>query len=157
MTLAYGRSKKGKPVYEKKPLHSGKRINTVAILCAEGIKARYSFEGTLNAKAFIAYLFIYVLPLLSDNNKVLVMDNLPVHHAKSVKKFVDDNNIKILFLPPYSPELNPIEESFSKIKQYIKKQKARNCADLITAIKDGFNTITEKDAAGYFRHAFQYL
>ena len=84
------------------------------------------------------------------------MDNHPVHHAKIVQKYTKQNHINVLFLPPYSPELNPIEEAFSKIKTYIKKQKARTLDKLLIVINDAFNIITNKDAHGYFNHAAQF-
>ena len=81
------------------------------------------------------------------------MDNHPVHHAGSVQDYLKKNNIKFLYLPPYSPDLNPIEEAFSKIKQYIKKQKARTVDKLLNVIKEALDTITPKDINGYFNHA----
>ena len=124
MMPVYGRSEQGKRVYDKRPTNPGTRINTVAVLSEEGIKAQYNYTGSLNADFFITYLNTFVLPILT-NGQTLILDNHPVHRAKSVQSFLKQNGIKFLYLPPYSPDLNPIEEAFSKFKQYIKKQKSR--------------------------------
>ena len=84
------------------------------------------------------------------------MDNHPVHRAIAVQEYLDTNKIKYLYTPTYSPELNPIEEAFSKIKNYIKKKKARTVSDLLNVIKDALNMITPGDASGYFNHAAQF-
>ena len=152
MTPLYGRSQKGERVYDKRPTSTGTRINTVAILSKEGIKSQYNYTGTLDTNLFICYLAVYVLPILVDG-QTLIMDNHPVHHAKAVENYLNQNNIKFLYLPPYSPDLNPIEESFSKIKQYIKKQKARTVDTLLNVIKKAIDTITANDVTGYVNHA----
>jgi len=155
MSPSYGRSKKGLPVYDKKPTYPGDTVSTVAILTEEGIKATYTYSESLTGPLFIFYLNTFVLPML-DDEQTLIMDNLPVHHAEIVQEYLMKNNIKVLFLPPYHPELNPIEEAFSKIKLYIKKQKTRILCDLLIVIKNAFNIITKNDAHGYFKHAAQF-
>ena len=152
MILLYGRSQKGERVYDKRPTSPGTRVNTVAILSENGIKSQYNYTESFNAKFFICYLETYVLPILIGG-ETLIMDNHPVHHAGSVQDYLKKNNIKFLYLPPYSPDLSPIEEAFSKIKQYIKKQKARTVDKLLNVIKEALDTITPKDINGYFNHA----
>ena len=155
MSPAYGRSKRGHPAYDKKPTYSGDTINTIAVLTEEGIKSHYTYSVSLTAPVLIYYLNTFVLPLLNDG-QTLIMDNHPVHHAKIVRDYIKQNNINILFLPPYSPELNPIEEAFSKIKNVIKKQKARTFDKLLIAIGNAFKIITVDNAHGYFYHANQF-
>jgi len=155
MSPAYGRSKRGQPAYDKKPTYSGDTVSSVAVLTKEGIKAQYTYFVSLTSLVFINYLSTFVLPLLNDG-QTLIMDNHPVHHAKIVHEYMDKNNINVLFLPPYSPELNPIEEAFSKIKQFIKKQKARTIDNLLKAIENAFSIISVHDAHGYFNHAAQF-
>jgi transposase len=155
MSPLYGRSFQGERVYDKRPTNPGKRVNTVAILTKEGIKAQYNYFGSLNAELFIFYLAKFVLPILIDG-QTLIMDNHPVHRAGSVKNYLNINKIKFLYLPPYSPDLNPIEEAFSKIKQYIKKQKARTVYNLLNVINVALNIITPNDANGYFNHAAEF-
>jgi transposase len=155
MILLYGRSKIGKRTYDQKPTYPSTTVSTAAILSEEGMKSRYTYTGSLNAKVFIFYLDTYVLPTLKIG-QTLIMDRHPVHRAMSVQKYLKENNIKFLFLPAYSPELNPIEEAFSKIKQYIKKQKARTIDELLNVLKNAFELITVNDIAGYFNHAAEF-
>ena len=152
MAPLYGRSQKGQRVYDKRPCSPGKRVNTLAILSEEGIKAQYNYVGSLSADVFISYLKEFVLPILTDG-QTIIMDNHPVHRAKSVLKYLIKNSLKFLSIPPYSPDLNPIEEAFSKLKQSIKKKKARTLDSLIIVINDAFKTITRSDSVGYFKHA----
>ena len=155
MTPLYGRSYQGERVYDKRPTSPGTRVNTAAILTKEGIKAKYNYTSSLTANTFIYYLSTFVFPVLLDGS-TLIMDNHPVHRARAVQKYLNENKIKFLYTPTYSPELNPIEEAFSKIKQYIKKQKARTVGNLINVIKDAIDMITPNDASGYFNHAAQF-
>jgi len=155
MTPLYGRSFQGERVYDERPTNPGQRVNTVAVLSKEGIKAQYSYMGSLNAKLFIPYLESFVLPCMCDG-QTLIMDNRPVHRAEAVQDYLNIYKINFLYLPPYSPDLNPIEEAFSKIKQYIKKQKARSVDKLLNVIKETLETITPNDANGYFNHATEF-
>lgn len=157
MTPLYGRSLQGERVYDKRPTSPGVRVNTVAVLSNEGMKANYTYTGSLTAEVFILYLDTFVLPLLGKGKEcTLIMDRHPVHRAESVQNYLKKNNINFLYIPPYSPELNPIEEAFSKIKQYIKKQKARTLDDMLNILKNVFSIITINDAKGYFKHASEY-
>jgi transposase len=142
-------------LYDVKPTHSSTTINTIAILTEDGIKAPYTYTTTLTASVFIRYLDTHVLPILT-NEQTLIMDNHPVHHAKAVTAYLNENKINVIYTPSYSPELNPIEEAFSKIKNYIKKQKAWTVDKLKYVIKEAFCSITESDARGYFNHALQF-
>lgn len=155
MTPLYGRSPQGERVYDQRPTSPGVRVSTVAILSNEGIKANYTYTGSLTAETFILYLDTFVLPLLGKEH-TLIMDRHPVHRAESVQNYLKKNNINFLYIPPYSPELNPIEEAFSKINQYIKKQKARTLDDMLNILKKVFSIITINDAKGYFNHAAEY-
>ena len=121
----------------------------------DGIKAPYTYTTTLTSSVFIRYLDTYVVPIL-NNEQTLIMDNHPVHHAKVVKEYLNEKKINVLYLPAYSPELNPIEEAFSKIKNYLKKKKARTVDRLKYHIEDAFNSITKSDARGYFNHASKF-
>ena len=155
MAPLYGRSYQGERVYDIRPTSPGTRVNTIAVLTKEGIKAQYNYTGSLNTKVFICYLAAFVLPIIIDG-ETLIMDNHPVHRANEVQEFLNKNKVNYLFTPTYSPEINPIEEAFSKIKQHIKKQKARTVIKLLSVIEDALNSITKNDVIGYFNHAAQY-
>lgn len=109
-------SKQGRPAYDEKPTYSGDKVSTIAILTENGINAPYTYSESLTAPVFVYYLDTFIIPIINDG-QTLIMDH-PVHHANIVLQYLIKNNINFIFLPPYSPELNPIEEAFSKIKQY---------------------------------------
>lgn len=155
MSPSYGRSKRNTPAYDEKPSYPAKTISSIALLSVDGITAKYTYSGSFNAKVFIAYLNSFVLPILNDG-QTLVMDNHPVHHAIAVQDYFKKHNINVIYLPPYSPELNPIEEVFSKAKNYINRQKARTIDALLTAIDNAFNSISSDDIYGYFIHSAQW-
>jgi transposase len=156
MNLDYGRSSAGERFYDENPTASGERTSTVDILTEKGVVADFSYFGSMTAELFVIYLEIYVLKLLSGG-KALIMDNLPVHHAKIVSQFLKEHDVPHLFLPPYSPELNPIEEAFSKIKHCVRKQKPRTSEALYQAIKGGISAVTQDDAISYINHSYEFL
>ncbi len=156
MNLEYGRSRQGERVYDGNPTAPGATVNAVAVLTEKGIEAVDTYGGSLTAKRFVLYLDLYLLDLLLGG-KVLIMDNHPVHCAKIVRRFLEEHNILYAYLPTYSPELNPIEEAFSKVKHYIRKQKPRTGLDLINTIKDAVKTVTQDDVIGYVNHAEEFL
>jgi transposase len=156
MNLEYGRSRRGERVYDENPTAPGETINTVAVFTERGVEAVEMHRESLTAQRFIFYLSTYLIPLLM-NGKVLIMDNHPVHHAKRVVKFLEDENIQYIYLPAYSPELNPIEEAFSKAKHYIKGHKPRELGDLAGTIERAIKTITPDDVIGYVNHAEEFL
>jgi transposase len=154
--LEYGRSPAGERVYDENPTSPGMRMSTVAVLTKNGIEADFSYTGSMTAKLFVLYLEVYLLNLLAGG-KVLIMDNLRVHHATVVMEFLEKHKIRFLFLPPYSPELNPIEEAFSKMKHGIRKQKSRAPEVLYKTIKNSIKTITEDDAISYINHSYEFI
>jgi transposase len=154
--LSHGRSPLGQRVYDGNPTDQGERISTVAVLTGNGIEAEYLYKGTMKAKWFVAYLEIYLLGILATG-KTLIMDNLPAHHAKKVRLFLESHNISYLFIPPYSPEFNPIEEAFSKSKQSIRRQKPRTPEALEEAIRSAIKTVTADDAISYINHSYEFV
>ena len=91
-----------------------------------------------------------LLPALSRND-IIVMDNMRSHHVKTVKEILDASGIKYFYLPPYSPDLNPIEKMWSKIKAYLRKEKIRIVSGLPDAIERAFSIVTVSDCLGWFR------
>lgn len=156
MSLEYGRSPRGERVYDEKPTSPSATVSTAAVLTEHGVEAAGMYFGALTAERFIMYLEMYALSLLVGG-KTLIMDCHPVHCAKIVKSFLDERQINFLNLPPYSPELNPIEEAFAKIKHYVRKHKPRVVEDLFDTIKTAINSVTEDDAIGYINHAEEFI
>lgn len=154
--MGYGRSPRGERAYDSKPANPGERMSLVAVLTGDGIQAEYLYRGTLTAKWFVAYLEIYLLAVLKQG-KTLIMDNLPVHHAKKVRVFLEGHGISYLFVPPYSPEFNPIEEAFSKIKHSVRRQKPRSLETLEDAMRKAIKTVTADDAINYINHSYDFV
>jgi len=156
LNLEYGRSRLGEPVYDKNPTKPGGTLNTAAILTENGIESVSTYRGNLTAKRFIEYLEIYVLDVLLTG-KVLLMDNHPAHCAKCVQKFLDGYGVSYIYLPAYSPELNPIEEALSKIKHFVRKHKPRTFEAIYHVLKSAVKTVTQDDVIGYVNHSEEFL
>ena len=156
LSPAHGRSPQGERLYDASPTAPGVTVNTAAVLTEKGVGAVLSYTGNLNTDLFIGYLQLCVLHLLTEG-KVLIMDNHPVHCAKAVMEFLDSCNVAYVYLPRYSPELNPIEEAFSKIKHTVRKFKPRLPIEIYNAIRAAIKMVTEDDAIGYINHAEEFL
>ena len=102
------------------------------------------------AERFVEYLKTKLLPPLSEAD-IIAMHNMRSHHAKAVKQLLDSSKVTYLYLPPYSPDLNPIEKMWSKLKASLRKEKIRIASELPSAISKGFLTIRPKDCIGRFR------
>lgn len=156
LNLDYGRSRQGERLYDASPTAPGVRINTAAALTETGVEAVWTYTGSLTAELFVCYLQVYILKLLAGG-KVLIMDNHPAHCAKVVTEFLDEHKVAYAYLPRYSPELNPIEEAFSKIKHTVRKVKPRFPDDIVRTIKAAVKTVTQDDIIGYVNHAEEFL
>ena len=111
---------------------------------------RYTtFSGGTTVERFKRYLEIDLLPHLNDNS-VLIMDNMKSHYAKAVKNLLDSSGVRYIYLPPYSPDLNPIEKLWSKVKAFLRKFKARTLDALPNAIQCAFQTGSPSDCSGWF-------
>ena len=103
------------------------------------------------AERFVEYLKTKLLPPLSEAD-IIAMDNMRSHHAKAVKQLLDSSKVTYLYLPPYSPDLNPIEKMWSKMKSFLRKRKVRVAAELPDAVKAALETISTNDCKGGFTH-----
>jgi len=110
-----------------------------------------SVEGAVDAKAFEAYVERFLAPELKKG-QIVVMDNLSVHKSNRVKRLIEQAGATLLFLPPYSPEMNLIVEVFSKLKAQLRKAGARSREALVEATSRALDTITREDIRGFFSH-----
>ena len=152
LTLPYGRSPKGRRAHDTRPVSPGTTVNAAAAMGADGIVTEWLFTGPLTAERLAAFFQLHMLGLLSGG-KVLILDNHPVHRSRLFRQFLDDSGVRYVFLPPYSPELNPIEEAFSKVKHHVRKHKPWTVQSLCDTLEAAFSSITESDAIGFFNHA----
>jgi transposase len=151
LTPLYGRAPKGQRATGSVPRNRGKNTTLLASLTLEGIGASMVIEGAVNAAAFEAYLEHILVPSL-HRGQIVVMDNLSVHKGARVRQLIEDKGCQVLFLPAYSPDLSPIEETFSKIKAFLRRAGARTREALEEAICHALLTVTAQDAQGWFRH-----
>jgi transposase len=148
----YGWSRKRERAYQKAPRNWGKNITLISSIGKEGgVGASLVVEGSTNGTVFESYLEEVLLPTLK-RGQVVVMDNLSAHKGARVRKLIQERDCELEYLPPYSPDLNPIEEAFSKIKGVLRKVGARSRETLIEAMGKALDAITTWDAKGFFEH-----
>jgi transposase len=153
MTRLYARAPKGKRAYGKVPRNRGKNTTLIAAITLEGAMGEsMTVEGATDSEAFEAYVEHFLAPSLSEG-QVVVLDGLGAHRTEKVKELIEARGADLVFLPSYSPDLNPIEEAFSKIKQLVRKAGARVRGALVEAIGRALAAVTIEDAAGWFAHA----
>ncbi len=153
MTRLRARAPKGKRAYGKVPRNRGKNTSLIAAITLEGAMGEsMAVEGATDALAFEAYVEHFLAPSLSEG-QVVVLDGLGAHRTQRVRELVEAKGADLLFLPSYSPDLNPIEEAFSKIKGIVRKAGARTREALEEAIAMALSAVTPEDAAGWFTHA----
>jgi transposase len=149
MTRAYGRAARGERVYDSVPQNYGENITMLACLSAAGLTAPMTVAGAVDGVVFLEYVKQVLAPTLSEGD-VVIMDNLGAHKVKGVLETIEARGAKVIYLPPYSPDLNPIEKCWSKIKTHLRAAKARTREALEKALKEALLLVTEKDARGWF-------
>lgn len=153
MTLLYAYAPKGERAYGVVPKNRGENTSLIAALSLhEGLTAAMTLTGAVDSLAFDAYLKRVLCPSLRPG-QIVVLDNLAVHKRQVVQEAIMARGCEVLFLPPYSPDLNPIEQAFSKIKTHVRRLEARTRAALDEAIAAALRTISLQDVTGWFRHA----
>jgi transposase len=153
MTRLYARAPRGKRAYGKVPRNRGKNTTLIAAITLEGgMGESMAIEGATDAEVFEAYVEHFLAPSLKEG-QVVVLDRLGAHRTQRVTELIEAREAQLLFLPSYSPDLNPIEEAFSKIKGMVRKIGARTREALVEAIGRALATTTPEDAAGWFAHA----
>ena len=151
----YARAWKSRRAVDKTPLNTPCNITVLSSIRLNGDCAYTVYQGGTTAERFAEYLKTKLLLTLSEAD-IIVMDNMRSHHAKAVKQLLDSSKVTYLYLPPYSPDLNPIEKMWSKLKAFLRKEKIRMASELPSAISKGFLTIRPKDCIGWF-HSCNYV
>jgi transposase len=151
MTRLYGRAEPGMRVVESTSGYSGAHYTVVATLGMNGVSAPFMFEGAMNRDTFDLYVDQVLLTELQPGD-VLVLDNLSAHKLSDLEDRLAQHGVRVIFLPPYSPDLNPIEKCWSKVKTALRAAKARTFDALVEAIKLAFESISLDDASRWFAH-----
>ena len=153
MTRHYARSKSNERAVDSTPVNTLCSTTILSSVRLNGQTAYTVYHGGTTAEQFSEYLKNILLPTLSKDD-IIVMDNMRSHHAKSVKEVLDTSEIQYLYLPPYSPDFNPIEKMWSKIKAYLRKVKIRVDTELLNAIDKAFLTVCPSDCSGWFSSCY---
>ena len=149
MTRCYARAKNGQRANVHTPLNTGKTTTIVSSVRTDGTTVPIFLSGSLNGETFKDYIEKQLAPTLHKGD-IVVMDNLRCHKVKGIKQAIEKAGAHILYLPPYSPDLNPIEQMWSKIKSLLRKVKARSVDALLEALPVAFGAITVQDILGWF-------
>lgn len=151
MVRSHGRAPRGQRLIGKQPFGHWKTTTFTAGLRREGITAPWVLDGPMNRDAFLVSLDKVLCQTLQEGDLV-VMDNLPAHKGEEVAKLIEAAGAKLLFLPPYSPDLNPIELAFAKLKTFLPKAAERTVDTLWDRIGLILHDFTSQECANYFRH-----
>jgi transposase len=151
MTRLYGRAPAGQRVVGSVPQNYGPNVTLLGALGIQGLQAVMTVDGATDTEVFRAYVKHVLGPTLAPGD-IVVMDNLRAHKAVGIQQALARRGARLLYLPPYSPDLAPIEPCWSKVKTALRQAKARTREALDTAITGALVTVTSSDAYGWFRH-----
>ena len=147
----YAWSRKGERAPCKAPRNWGKNVTLLASMTLSGMGASIAVEGATTRAVFEAYVEEALAPSLRPG-QVVVMDNLTAHKGERVRELIEGRGCELVFLPPYSPDFNPIEQAFSKLKALLRGAGARTHEALIEAMGAALPEIGARDASGFFGH-----
>jgi len=156
MTRLYARAVGGRRVQEATPGGHWKIMTILGAMSLNGIIAMMTIEEPTDTDIFLAYIEHLLYPVLKPGDMV-VMDNLSAHKAPAVREWIEKAGAELLYLPPYSPDLNPIEKAWAKLKQLLRAAKARSKDTLEQAITEALPFITPDNTQAWFRHSLNGL
>ena len=152
MTRLHGWAPKGRRLIDKVPHGHWKTATFLAALRNDRIEAPCLFDGPINGEAFLAYVIGFLVPTLRPGD-VVIMDNLGSHRGAAVRQAIRRAGAKLLFLPKYSPDLNPIEQVFSKLKHLLRNAQARSYDALLEAAAPLLDAFPPEECAAYLRNS----
>jgi transposase len=152
MTPLYGWAPKGQRVVDDVPHGHWMTTTFVAALRHHGLTAPMVIDGAINGELFLAYVQQILLPTLQKGD-IVVIDNLSSHKVAGVKEAIESVGAKVMYLPPYSPDLNPIENVFSKLKTLVRKLKLRTMEELWKKLGELCDVFLPEECKNYFKHA----
>jgi transposase len=151
LSPSYAWAKKGQRACWSVPRNRGPNTTLLSSMSVEGMGPSLTVEGATTSVVFEAYVEQVLVPTLRSG-QVVVMDNLSAHKGERVKELIEQRGCKLVYLPSYSPDYNPIEEAFSKIKRLVRKAEARTKEALLEAIGSALSAVSSKDARSFFEH-----
>ena len=148
----YGYSAKGERVRLSVPRNRGKNTTLLAAMTLDGMGETMAVEGSTDQEVFDAYVEHVLAPTL-ETGQVVILDNLSAHKPVRVRELIECRGCQLIYLPSYSPEFNPIEEAFAKIKSILRQAGARTKDALVEVLGEALSAISAQDARAYFEHA----
>ena len=152
MARLRGRSARGERCRASVPHGHWKTTTLVAALRLNGMTAPMVIDGAMNGEAFTAYAETFLAPTLAPGD-IVVMDNLPAHKVAPARQAIERAGASVLFLPPYSPDFNPIEQAFAKLKALLRKAAARTLETLEAAIAAALDSFNTQECENYFTNS----
>lgn len=149
MTRLYGRAPRGHRVYDRVPNGRWETTTMIAAIGRNGARAPWVLDGPMDGEAFIVWTTQILAPTLEPGD-IVVMDNLSVHKSTKAREAIEKAGAEIWDLPPYSPDLNPIEKMRSKVKAHLRKTKARDSTMLYQAIGEVLSKVSHTDIRNWF-------
>lgn len=151
LTRLYGRAAPGARVVEQVPAARGGNLSTIGALSLSGLRTGLSVPGAIDGETMVFFVEEMLAPLLKRDD-VVFLDNCPIHKVEEVAEAIEARGAWAIFLPTYSPDLNPIEHCWSKVKAILRSLKPRTLEALLDALVEAFSSITVQDILGWFRH-----
>jgi transposase len=151
MTRRYARAPRGQRATGSVPANHGANVTMIGALSIDGLGATMTIEGATDGAVFLAYVEQLLVPTLVAGD-IVIMDNLGAHKVEGIAEAIEACGASVIYLPPYSPEMNPIEHCWSKLKTALRAIGARSKHDLDEAIASVLTCITESDARAWFTH-----
>ena len=151
MTRLWGRAERGQRITEATPQGHWEVLTILGALSLRGVMAAMTIPSATDGDVFLAYLEQVLCPKLQAGD-VVVMDHLSAHKVEGVRQLIESSGAELLYLPPYSPDFNPIEKAWSKLKQLLRAAKARSTEVLEQAVAEVLTAITAENAVAWFRH-----
>lgn len=151
MVRTHGRCPKGQRLLSSAPSGHWNTTTMIAAIGLDGVHAPFALDGAIDGDAFLVYLEQVLLPTL-QGGEIVVLDNLSSHKLPRVVELINSAGAEVWYLPPYSPDFNPIEEMWSKVKQVLRTIAARTFDGLVDAIRTALDRVSTSDLLGWFTH-----
>lgn len=149
LTRLYGRAFSSQRAVDHAPLNTPQTTTVLSSIRLNGEKAFTTYQGGTTGERFVQYLKETLLPTLKPGD-IVVMDNMRSHHVKAVREVLEEKGMKVLYLPPYSPDLNPIEKMWSKMKALLRGWKVRSLDLLPDAVRMALDSVSQLDCRHWF-------
>ena len=150
-TRLYGRATPGQRVVEDVPSKKGENVSTIGAIGLDGVRAALSLPGAIDGETMAFFVTEMLAPKLKPG-EIVFMDNCSIHKVEEVTEAIEAVGARVIFLPTYSPALNPIENCWSKVKSILRSLKPRSAEELFKALEKAFAAITTQDILGWFKH-----